>query len=74
MRPAFSILYREIPISEARRRLPDLLRRIDEDPAVGYHITRRNKVVAVLKSPAGRPGPVVPGWTLLQPRPGRSRK
>ena len=43
----------EIPISEARRRLPQLLREIDRDPEVGYRILVHDRPVAELRSPRG---------------------
>ena len=51
MKPVLRPFLREISISEARRRLPSLLREIAADPDVGYRILRRNKPVAELCSP-----------------------
>lgn len=74
MKPSYFVHYPEISISEARRCLPELLRRIDADPAVGYHIMRRNHLVAVLRSAADRPGRMASGWALLPPGAGQEKK
>lgn len=42
----------EISLSDARRRLSDILREIEADPGAGYRILVRKRVVAELRSPA----------------------
>ncbi|MGA2740437.1 MAG: hypothetical protein ABSG65_23745 [Bryobacteraceae bacterium] len=53
-------MLREIGISDARKRLSDILREIEADPGAGYRILVRKRVVAELRSPAparrGNPG------------------
>jgi antitoxin (DNA-binding transcriptional repressor) of toxin-antitoxin stability system len=54
-----------ISLSDARKRLSDILREIEADPGAGYRILVRNRVVAELRSPA----PVRrknPGATMLK--------
>ena len=46
----------KIPISEARRRLPELVRRVRKDPGIGVQITVHDEVVAELR--AAQPGPI----------------
>ena len=47
---------RDINLSEARRRLPSMLREIEAEPEVGYQIRVRDRVVAELRSPAPQRG------------------
>jgi len=58
-------MLREISLSDARKRLSDILREIEADPGAGYRILVRKRVVAELRSPA----PVRrknPGATMLK--------
>ncbi len=57
---------RDINLTEARRRFSSLLREIEDDPDVGYRIKVRDRVVAELRSPAGRPGRISSGAALLK--------
>ncbi len=45
-------MLQEISLSDARRRLSDILREIESDPNTGYRILVRKRVVAELRSPA----------------------
>lgn len=45
-------MLQEISLSDARKRLSALLREIEADPAAGYRILVRKRVVAELRSPA----------------------
>lgn len=60
------ICYREIGLSEARRQLSRLLREIEKDPEVAYHILVRDKVVAELRSPESRLPRISSGEALLR--------
>jgi hypothetical protein len=44
-----------IPISEARARLPQLIKQLREDPSLRYEITVRQEIVAELRSPVQLP-------------------
>lgn len=45
----------QIPISEARAKLPHLVKQIQREPGLTYEITIHDEVVAELKSPARFP-------------------
>lgn len=45
-------MLREISLSDARRRLSEILREIEAEPGAGYRILVRKRVVAELRSPA----------------------
>ena len=45
-------MLREISLSDARKRLSEILREIESDPGTGYRILVRKRVVAELRSPA----------------------
>ncbi len=47
----------KIPITEARRRLPALLKVVQKDPRATIQITVRNEVVAELRAPQSQPAP-----------------
>ena len=57
---------REINQTEARRRLPSILREIEAEPEVGYQIKVRDRVVAELRSPAAKRGYGNAGEALLR--------
>ena len=59
-------MLREIGLSEARRRLSSLLREIEADPALGYQIRVREKVVGELRSPLSDSPQVSSGEALLR--------
>lgn len=46
-----------LPISEARRRLPTLVKTIQKDPKTTIEITVRNEAVAELRAVRGHPEP-----------------
>jgi len=45
----------QIPISEVRAKLPQLIKQLQQDPSVIYEITVHQAVVAELKAPAHQP-------------------
>ena len=45
----------QIPISEARAKLPKLIKQLQQDPNLVYEITVHQRVVAELKSPVQLP-------------------
>ena len=45
----------QIPISEARAKLPQLIKQLQQDPSVIYEITVHQAVVAELKAPSRQP-------------------
>jgi antitoxin (DNA-binding transcriptional repressor) of toxin-antitoxin stability system len=45
----------QIPISEVRAKLPQLIKQLQQDPGVIYEITVHQAVVAELKAPAHQP-------------------
>lgn len=45
-------MLREISLSDARKRLSDILREIEADPGARYRILVRKRVIAELRSPA----------------------
>jgi antitoxin (DNA-binding transcriptional repressor) of toxin-antitoxin stability system len=45
-------MLREISLSDARKRLSEILREIEADPGAGYRILVRKRVIAELRSPA----------------------
>jgi antitoxin (DNA-binding transcriptional repressor) of toxin-antitoxin stability system len=47
----------KIPISEARRRLPELVRQVRKDPGARVQITVRDEVVAELRAALPEPEP-----------------
>ncbi len=58
-------MLQEISLSDARRRLSALLRKIEADPGAGYRILVRKRVVAELRSPAPA-RPRNPGAAMLK--------
>jgi len=68
-----------IPISDARRRLPRLVKQLQRDPGMVYTITVRDEAVAELRAAAPRPEPGAAARKLLEimaslPRPrGKAR-
>jgi len=59
-------MLRDIQVSEARRRLPSLLREIRQDPDVGYRILVRDQVVAELRRPTPSGARMNAGAALLK--------
>jgi antitoxin (DNA-binding transcriptional repressor) of toxin-antitoxin stability system len=47
----------KLSISEARKRLPDLVRRVRKDPGAPVQITVRDEIVAELRAPLPEPKP-----------------
>jgi antitoxin (DNA-binding transcriptional repressor) of toxin-antitoxin stability system len=45
----------QIPISEVRAKLPQLIKQLQRDPSVIYEITVHHAVVAELKAPSHQP-------------------
>ena len=45
----------QIPISEARAKLPQLIKQLREDPSLTYEITVHQEIVAELRSPSQLP-------------------
>jgi antitoxin (DNA-binding transcriptional repressor) of toxin-antitoxin stability system len=45
----------QIPISEVRAKLPQLIKQLQRDPSVIYEITVHQAVVAELKAPSHQP-------------------
>lgn len=45
----------QIPISEARAKLPQLIKHLREDPSLSYEITVHQEIVAELRSPSQLP-------------------
>jgi len=45
----------QIPISEVRAKLPQLIKQLQQDPSVIYEITVHQAVVAELKAPSHQP-------------------
>lgn len=45
----------QIPISEARAKLPQLIKQLRQDPSLHYEITVHQEVVAELRSPSQLP-------------------
>jgi hypothetical protein len=45
----------QIPISEARAKLPQLIKQLREDPSLSYEITVHQEIVAELRSPSQFP-------------------
>jgi len=54
-----------LPISEARRRLPELVRRVRADAGARVHITVHNEVVAELRAALPEPVPGAAAKALL---------
>jgi antitoxin (DNA-binding transcriptional repressor) of toxin-antitoxin stability system len=54
-----------LPISEARRRLPELVRRVREDAGATVHITVHDEVVAELRAALPEPLPGAAAKALL---------
>jgi antitoxin (DNA-binding transcriptional repressor) of toxin-antitoxin stability system len=55
-----------IPISDARRRLPRLVKQLQHDPGMVYTITVRDEAVAELRAAAPRPEPGAAARKLLE--------
>jgi antitoxin (DNA-binding transcriptional repressor) of toxin-antitoxin stability system len=56
----------KIPISEARRRLPELVRQVRADPGTVVQITVRDEVVAELRAALPEPEPGAAARKLLE--------
>ena len=56
----------KLPISEARRRLPELVRQVRKDPGSAIQITVRDEVVAELRAALPEPEPGAAGRALLE--------
>ena len=56
----------KLPITEARRRLPELVRQIRKDPGSTVQITVRDEVVAELRAALPEPEPGATGRALLE--------
>jgi antitoxin (DNA-binding transcriptional repressor) of toxin-antitoxin stability system len=56
----------KLPITEARRRLPELVRRVRKDPGSTVQITVRDEVVAELRAALPEPEPGAAGRALLE--------
>jgi antitoxin (DNA-binding transcriptional repressor) of toxin-antitoxin stability system len=56
----------KVPISEARRRLPELVRRVKQDPGSVVQITVRDEVVAELRAALPQPEPGAAARALLE--------
>jgi len=54
-----------LPISEARRRLPELVRRVRENAGATIHITVHDEVVAELRAALPEPPPGAAAKALL---------
>ncbi len=54
-----------LPISEARRRLPELVRRVREDAGTTVHISVHGEVVAELRAALPEPPPGAAAKALL---------
>jgi antitoxin (DNA-binding transcriptional repressor) of toxin-antitoxin stability system len=70
----------KLSISEARRRLPELVRQVRKDPGATVQITVRDEVVAELRAALPEPEPGAAARALLElarklprPRPRRGR-
>jgi antitoxin (DNA-binding transcriptional repressor) of toxin-antitoxin stability system len=55
-----------LSISEARRRLPELVRQVRKDPGSTVQITVRDEVVAELRAALPEPEPGAAGRALLE--------
>ncbi|WP_447970929.1 hypothetical protein [Nitrospira sp. M1] len=56
----------KLPISEARRRLPALVRKVREDAGIRVQITLHNEVVAELRAAQPEPQPGEAAQKLLE--------
>jgi antitoxin (DNA-binding transcriptional repressor) of toxin-antitoxin stability system len=56
----------KLSISEARRRLPELVRQVRKDPGSTVQITVRDEVVAELRAALPEPEPGAAGRALLE--------
>ncbi len=56
----------KVPISEARRRLPELVRQVRKDPGATVQITVRDEVVAELRATLPEPEPGAAARKLLE--------
>ena len=56
----------KLPISEARRRLPELVRQVRRDPGSAVLITVRDEVVAELRAALPEPEPGAAARSLLE--------
>jgi antitoxin (DNA-binding transcriptional repressor) of toxin-antitoxin stability system len=68
----------KVSISEARRRLPELVRQVRKDPGATVQITVRDEVVAELRAALPEPEPGAAARALLElartlPKPRRRR-
>ena len=55
----------KVPISEARRRLPELVKRVRKDAGATVQITVHDEVVAELRAALPEPAPGAAGRALL---------
>ena len=55
----------KLPISEARRRLPELVRQVRKDPGSTVQITVRDEVVAEIRAALPEPEPGAAARALL---------
>ncbi|MGH7774174.1 MAG: hypothetical protein ACREQA_18270 [Candidatus Binatia bacterium] len=53
-------------ISEARKRLPELVRQVRKDPGAAVQITVRDEIVAELRAPLPEPEPGAAARKLLE--------
>ena len=68
----------KLSISEARKRLPELVRQVRKDPGSAVHITVRDEIVAELRAPLPEPEPGAAARKLLEimktlPKPGKRK-
>ena len=56
----------KLSISEARKRLPELVRQVRKDPGSAVHITVRDEIVAELRAPLPEPEPGAAARKLLE--------
>ena len=55
-----------LSISEARRRLPELVRQVRKDPGTVVQVTVRDEVVAEIRAALPEPAPGAAGRALLE--------
>jgi hypothetical protein len=53
--PFLEVSGMQVPISEARAKLPQLVKQLQRDPSLTYEITIHDEVVAELKAPPALP-------------------
>ena len=68
----------KLSMSEARKRLPELVRQVRKDPGSAVHITVRDEIVAELCAPLPEPAPGAAARKLLEimktlPKPGKRK-